>query len=152
MYEIFMMKPSHYLETDASQVGLGATLLQTRSSTSFPRDIAPDNSILRPMTFSSKSLSSTERNTVELAFSNYPCICQPYFNAQKGFQYILHYIGRPPPKTQSKAPPDRFSTCFGGPLFKENHTFKIKGMKRWKTLIMENNHISKTISLIWTHE
>ena len=37
-----------YLETDASRVRLGAALLQTRSGTRYPRDKAPDNSILRP--------------------------------------------------------------------------------------------------------
>ena len=42
------------METDASRVGLGASLLQTRSGTSFPRDETPDNSILRPSAFVSK--------------------------------------------------------------------------------------------------
>ena len=42
-----------YLETDASGVGLGANLLQTR-------DGAPDNTILQPIAFTSKSLTSTE--------------------------------------------------------------------------------------------
>ena len=46
-----------YIETDSSGVGLGATLLQTRSYTSCPRDEVPDNSILRPIAFSSKSLT-----------------------------------------------------------------------------------------------
>ena len=36
-----------YLETDASGVRLGATLLQTRSSVSSQRDKVPNNSILR---------------------------------------------------------------------------------------------------------
>ena len=35
-----------YLKTDASGIGLIATLLQTRDSTSCPRDSAPDNTIL----------------------------------------------------------------------------------------------------------
>ena len=50
-----------YLETDVSGVGLGASLLQTRSSTSWLRDTVPYNSILRPIAFASKSLSSTEK-------------------------------------------------------------------------------------------
>ena len=60
------MKPL-FLETDASIVGLGACLLQTREGTSCPRYEAPGNSILRPSTFASKSLSVTEEryNTIE---------------------------------------------------------------------------------------
>ena len=49
-----------YLETDASRIGLGATLLQTRECTACPEDIAPDNTILRPVAFASKSLTSAE--------------------------------------------------------------------------------------------
>ena len=32
-----------YLETNASAVGVETSLLQTRNSTSCPRDMAPDN-------------------------------------------------------------------------------------------------------------
>ena len=46
-----------YIETDVSGVGLGGTLLQTRSYTSCHKDEAPDNSILRPTVFASKSLA-----------------------------------------------------------------------------------------------
>ena len=49
-----------YLETDASEVRLGAALLQTRSGTSCPRDKAPNHSILRPLTSARKNLSSVE--------------------------------------------------------------------------------------------
>ena len=49
-----------YLETNASGIGLGTTLLQTRDGETCPRDIAPDNTILRPITFASKGLTSTE--------------------------------------------------------------------------------------------
>ena len=49
------------LETDASGIRLRAALLETRSSTSYQRDKAPDNSIFRSITFASKSMSSAER-------------------------------------------------------------------------------------------
>ena len=45
--------------TDASWVVLGAALLQTKSSTSCPRDEVLENSFLRPIAFASKSLSSS---------------------------------------------------------------------------------------------
>ena len=48
-------------ETDASGAGLGAALLQTRSNTCYPRDKAPDNSILTPSAFYSKVLTSAEK-------------------------------------------------------------------------------------------
>ena len=51
---------SLYLETDASRIGLGTILLQTRNGTTSPKDIALDNTILRPITFASKSLTSAE--------------------------------------------------------------------------------------------
>ena len=50
-----------YIETEASGVGLGATPLQTISSKRCPRDEILDNTILRPITFVSKSLSSMEK-------------------------------------------------------------------------------------------
>ena len=50
-----------YLETDVSGFELRAALLQSRSSTSCATDKAPDNSILKPLAFASKSLSSAER-------------------------------------------------------------------------------------------
>ena len=50
-----------YLETNASRIGLGDALLQTRDETTCQRDTSPDNTILRPITFASKSLTSAER-------------------------------------------------------------------------------------------
>ena len=50
-----------YLETDASGVGLGASLLQIRNDTSGPRDTVLDNNILWPIAFASKCLSSAEK-------------------------------------------------------------------------------------------
>ena len=52
---------SLYIETDASGVGLGTALLQTRSNRSCHRDKALDNSILRPIALSSKSLTGAEK-------------------------------------------------------------------------------------------
>ena len=49
-----------YLETDASRVGLGAALLQLCDNTSCHKDMMPDNTILHPTTFASKSLTGAE--------------------------------------------------------------------------------------------
>ena len=49
-----------YLETDASGIGLGATMLKTRDGITCSKDAAPDNTILRPIMFASKSLTSAE--------------------------------------------------------------------------------------------
>ena len=49
-----------YLETDTSKVGLGTTLLQVRDNLNCGYDKVPDNAMLKPITFASKSLSSTE--------------------------------------------------------------------------------------------
>ena len=50
-----------YIKRDASGVGLGATLLQTRNNTSCAKDEAPDNSILRHIPFASKSLDCNRK-------------------------------------------------------------------------------------------
>ena len=49
-----------YLKTDASRVGLGAALLQTWEGTTCQEDKVPDNTILHPIAFDSKSLTDTE--------------------------------------------------------------------------------------------
>ena len=72
-----------YLETDASGIGLGAALLQTRDGTTCPNDIAPDNTILRPITFASKSLPSAEHR-----YSNIERIA---FSILHGFKTCHHY-------------------------------------------------------------
>ena len=50
-----------YLETYSSGIGLCITLLQTIDGKICPKDTAPDNTILRPITFASKSLTSGEQ-------------------------------------------------------------------------------------------
>ena len=52
-----------YLDTDVSGVRLEASLLLTRSGTSCPRDMMPDNSTLRQIAFASQGLSCAERDT-----------------------------------------------------------------------------------------
>ena len=49
-----------YLETDTYGVGLGAALLQTQEGTTCQKDTIPDNTILCPIAFASKSLTVTE--------------------------------------------------------------------------------------------
>ena len=44
-----------YLETDASLIGLGVTLLQSRDGMTWPKDRASDNTFLRPIAFASKA-------------------------------------------------------------------------------------------------
>ena len=68
-----------YLETDTSRIALGAALLQTRDGTSCPKDSTPDNTILQPIAFASKSLTSTE--------------CR-YRNIEKEALGILHGLKR----------------------------------------------------------
>ena len=49
-----------YLESNMSGIGVGTTLLQTRDVMKCLRDIALDNSILRPIVFARKSLTIAE--------------------------------------------------------------------------------------------
>ena len=57
-----------HLETDASGISLGAALLQLRDNTNCPKDSAPDNTILCPIAFVSKSLRDAEQR-----YSNIKC-------------------------------------------------------------------------------
>ena len=49
-----------YLKTDASGIGLRAALPQPRDNTACQKSMAPDNTILQPIAFASKSLKSVE--------------------------------------------------------------------------------------------
>ena len=49
-----------YLETDTSRIELGTALLQTRDGMTCSKDAAPDNTILGPIMFAIKNLTSTE--------------------------------------------------------------------------------------------
>ena len=49
-----------YLETDASRIGLGVTLLQMHEGTACQKDVVSDNTTLCPISFASKSLTGAE--------------------------------------------------------------------------------------------
>ena len=50
-----------YLETDASGISLRAALLQLHDNTTCQKGTVPDNIILHPIAFASKSLTGTEQ-------------------------------------------------------------------------------------------
>ena len=50
-----------YIQTNASGIGLGTILLQTRSKASCPKDEVSDNSIFRPVVIAGKSLTGAEK-------------------------------------------------------------------------------------------
>ena len=50
-----------YLETDASGIGLRAALLQLQDNTNCQKGMAPDNTILHPITFASKCLTGAKQ-------------------------------------------------------------------------------------------
>ena len=64
-----------YIETDASGVGLGAALLQTKENMSFHRDKAQDNSILKPIVFARKSLILAEKRYSNIEGENHWAHC-----------------------------------------------------------------------------
>ena len=70
---------SLYLETDTSGIGLGAGLLQVRDGMNSGHDKVPDNVILCPITFTSKTLS---------------CVEQCYSNTEHDAMEILHGLER----------------------------------------------------------
>ena len=57
-----------YLETDTSGIGLWAALLQLRDNTTWQTHMVPDNTILCPIAFASKSLMGTKHR-----YSNIKC-------------------------------------------------------------------------------
>ena len=64
--KFFKKTKPQYLETDAFGIGLGTALLQTRKGMTCSKDAAPDNTILKPITFASKNLTSTEKSAISL--------------------------------------------------------------------------------------
>ena len=72
-----------YIETDVPGAGLGAALLQTRSSTSCPRDEVPESSIPRTSAFMSKRLLSVEKW--------YSSIVREVLGLQNGLKKFHHY-------------------------------------------------------------
>ena len=72
-----------YIENDASGIGFGTTLLQTRDGMTCPKDTVPDNTILRPIIFASKSLTSAEQR-----YSN---IKREALGIRHGIEKFHHY-------------------------------------------------------------
>ena len=72
-----------YLETDASRVSLGAALLQLHDNTTCQKGMAPDNTILQPIAFASKSLTGAEQR-----YSN---IKQEVLGILHGLEKFHHY-------------------------------------------------------------
>ena len=68
-----------YLKTDMSGISLGAALLQLRDNTNCPIDTAPDNTILCPIVFASKSITGAE---------------QRYSNIEREALGILHGLAK----------------------------------------------------------
>ena len=74
---------SYILKTDVSGIGLGAALLQLRDNTNRPKDTAPDNTILYPIAFASKSLTGAEQR-----YSNNKCEALGILHGLAKFHYI----------------------------------------------------------------
>ena len=76
-----------YLETDALGVDLGAALLHLCNDTACQRDVAPDNTSLRPIAFASKSLTGAEQRCSNIE--------QEALGILHGLEKFHHYcIGR----------------------------------------------------------
>ena len=76
-----------FLETDASGVGLGAALLQLRDNTTWQQGTPPDNTMLWPIAFASKSLTGAE--------SRYSNIEHEALGIIHGLEKFHHYcVGR----------------------------------------------------------
>ena len=64
--KFYNKKKELFLETDALGVGLGAALLQLRDNTAWQQGTAPDNTILQPIVFASKSLTGAESRYINI--------------------------------------------------------------------------------------
>ena len=73
-----------YLETDASGISFGAALLQLHDNTTCQKSKAPDNIILCPTAFASKSLTGAEQR-----YSNIEC---EVFGILHGLEKFHHYF------------------------------------------------------------
>ena len=81
--KFYSEKKDLFLETDALGVALEAALLQIRDNTVWQQGTAPDNTILQPIVFTSKSLTGTESR-----YSNIECIALGIIH---GLEKFHHY-------------------------------------------------------------
>ena len=79
-----------YLETDASGVGPGAALQQMQQGTTCQKDTVPDNTILHPIVFASKSLTGAEQR-----YSNIEREALGIMHGLKKFHHYLFCQGSP---------------------------------------------------------
>ena len=76
--KLYNVKKSLYLEIDANQIGLGTELPQVGDDMNFKQDKVPNNTILQPIAFASKNVSSAKQK-----YSNIEWEALEYYMARR---------------------------------------------------------------------
>ena len=115
-----------YLETYASGIGLGAALLHLRDDTSCQTHMVPDNTILCPITFLSKSLTDAE-----CRYSNIECEALGILHGLENFHHycfgreVLVITDHKPLVSMFKKDVATLSQCILGTLLKI-HQYRVQ--------------------------